>query len=321
LIAEVKVTEKLRDFLKTERKKNKRRGDHLAKQIGKSPSYIYHLENGKITKIDFKTFIMIFTNIIQLDRHLVLDYLNASLSHVPGYKKNKGFEDNEDWCDHLLLNYKKSPTDKVEDFLMDTYLVNDRESIKKVLAKEKAFSPAHPYDDYIPAGFIFKDPNTGYIYASALEDQDELDHLIKTIFNRDQTDMYTSDLFRVLILFMSTNESLTFASANTLIVDMLGLTEAEDSSSKHAAKYAQYQQILSYFDALKDFDSSYFKTTLKALEKNLMVDSFLMFSIMKQAYSQLADLNKEDKVAFITDLKALIDFYSGKSGDKSPIID
>ncbi len=69
-----------------------------------------------------------------------------------------------------------------------------------------------------------------------------------------------------------------------------------------------FTQIVFYI--LSCFSTSFLKSS-----------TFFYFSIVKQDLSKLSDLPKSKKVAFIDDLKALIDFYQSQSDDETPIID
>ena len=58
----IELTENLRSTIRDLRKKKKKRGDELSKELGKGASYISQIENGKIKEIDFDLLSSIFVD-------------------------------------------------------------------------------------------------------------------------------------------------------------------------------------------------------------------------------------------------------------------
>lgn len=100
----VTLTENLRATIKTLRKEQKIRGDKLAKDVGKSASYISQIENGKIKEIDFNLLDEILKKISLLppDKYddFVKDLIDDKLVHLSS-KELK----HEKWLQ--IFNYSK----------------------------------------------------------------------------------------------------------------------------------------------------------------------------------------------------------------------
>lgn len=73
------LTENLRQTIRDLRKKKKKRGDELSKELGKGASYISQIENGKIKEIDFELLSEIFHKITDLPENEYNNFLNKLL--------------------------------------------------------------------------------------------------------------------------------------------------------------------------------------------------------------------------------------------------
>lgn len=73
------LTENLRQTIRELRKKKRKRGDELSKELGKGASYISQIENGKIKEIDFELLTEIFHRITDLPENEYNDFLNKLL--------------------------------------------------------------------------------------------------------------------------------------------------------------------------------------------------------------------------------------------------
>ncbi|WP_019850653.1 helix-turn-helix transcriptional regulator [Desulfitobacterium sp. PCE1] len=78
---ELAITDHIRNVIKNERKKNKIIGTKLGKEIGKSESYISHIENGNIKTIDYEDLKAIFQYILKIDQQQLSDYLEELISN------------------------------------------------------------------------------------------------------------------------------------------------------------------------------------------------------------------------------------------------
>lgn len=79
------LTENLRQTIRTLRKKKKKRGDELSKELGKGASYISQIENGKIKEIDFELLNRIFHKITDLPDEQYNIFLNNLLDEVESH--------------------------------------------------------------------------------------------------------------------------------------------------------------------------------------------------------------------------------------------
>lgn len=79
----IRVTENLRGLIRTERKAHKVRGDDLSRSIGKSPSYISRIENGKTATMDDSLIFPIFKNILQVEDENVQSFIDSFIHLTP----------------------------------------------------------------------------------------------------------------------------------------------------------------------------------------------------------------------------------------------
>lgn len=113
----IELTENLRNTIKDLRKKKKKRGDDLSKEIGKGASYISQIENGKIKEIDFDLLDEIFHKITDLPENEYNEFINSLLDQTASHMTEKELQ-YEKWMYQFNYETRKFPIpDALVDFI------------------------------------------------------------------------------------------------------------------------------------------------------------------------------------------------------------
>ena len=81
------VTDEIRNNIRNLRKSKGIRGDDLSKQVGKSPSYISRIENGKTATIEDSVLFAIYKTLLCQNDDAVQEYMDMFISQVPASEK------------------------------------------------------------------------------------------------------------------------------------------------------------------------------------------------------------------------------------------
>lgn len=79
----IRVTESLRKTIHDLRKEKGLRGDDISKAVGKSPSFLSRIENGKTITIDYNILIAIFKEILKKDEKEIQEFIELFIDIHP----------------------------------------------------------------------------------------------------------------------------------------------------------------------------------------------------------------------------------------------
>lgn len=77
------VTDEIKNNIRNLRKAKGVRGDDLSKLVGKSPSYISRIENGKTATIEDTTLYAIYKNLLGQSDEAVQEYMDMFINQIP----------------------------------------------------------------------------------------------------------------------------------------------------------------------------------------------------------------------------------------------
>lgn len=104
----IELTENLRQTIRDLRKKRKKRGDDLSRELGKGASYISQIENGKIKEIDFELLNEIFLKITDLTEIQYSEFMNNLLDNVSTHMTEEDLQ-HEKWIHQFNHEIRKFP--------------------------------------------------------------------------------------------------------------------------------------------------------------------------------------------------------------------
>ena len=111
------LTDNLRQTIRDLRKKKRKRGDELSKELGKGASYISQVENGKIKEIDFDLLDDIFRKITDLPEPQYNEFLNNLLDNVSSHLTKEELQ-HEKWMHQFNHEIRQYPiTDSLVEFI------------------------------------------------------------------------------------------------------------------------------------------------------------------------------------------------------------
>ena len=79
----ISVTDDIKNNIRNLRKAKGVRGDDLSKLVGKSPSYISRIENGKTATIEDSTLYAIYKNLLGQSDEAVQEYMDMFINQIP----------------------------------------------------------------------------------------------------------------------------------------------------------------------------------------------------------------------------------------------
>ncbi len=79
----IKITPTIQETIRSMRKQKGIRGDDLSKMVGKSPSYISRIENGKTRTIEEGLLFAIFKNLMEKEDSEIQEYIDLFIEKIP----------------------------------------------------------------------------------------------------------------------------------------------------------------------------------------------------------------------------------------------
>ena len=110
----INVTDSIRTSIKNMRKERGFRGDKLSVAVGKSPSFISRIENGKTNTIDDKVLFSIFKIIMDADDDTITNYI-SQLSNEPALE-NQDYSYSEYEKDALFNHSFRQLADSISQY-------------------------------------------------------------------------------------------------------------------------------------------------------------------------------------------------------------
>lgn len=115
----IELTETLRNTIRDLRKRRKKRGDELSKELGKGASYISQIENGKIKEIDFDLLNQIFHRITDLSDAQYNEFIKNLLENTVSRMTDEELQ-HEKWMHQFNFEIRKYPiTNDLISFIND----------------------------------------------------------------------------------------------------------------------------------------------------------------------------------------------------------
>lgn len=343
----VKVTDSLREIIKSERKKRNLRGDVLSKNIGKSASYISLLERGNIDTIELSLFHNLFKNIIvELPEENFYDYLNNILMGT-SVKYTREEIEHEQWMKSFEIQYRQFPiTEELINYI-STALNNLNSSItpeKLVLEinKNKGLDDIDKtkLKPNIADVRFDEDGNVAYSIMFDLP----LDFISNILSKKTETINYINMLgilYNIHLLDgMNSNDStilserilkennfITVKERNKKLINRLAekkkqieksgkneqinLIELLDSDTEKEYQ-KNYEAVKEHIRWLKNQNILYANKTMTSFKRNLDEEPSITFAVLNKCFYNLKDLSIDEKKDFLLKLNSLINTYSKK---------
>ncbi|GEM_PF-6599177 len=327
----VKVTDSLRNSIKEERKKSKIRGDELAKDIGKSPSYISQIENGIINTIDLSILYKIIKQIVPKDK--IDDFLNQfdlannlfltdEEKEQEQWKYNieyqfRRFEISNEIIEFIhskLSNLNISGKELIQEINKNATL--DDETMSKLNGRENEVLVEVNDNGVITKSIIF---NLSLDLIDKLINKEieslnriTIEGILFNIFLLEGNDVNTafnlvSKQLEVFKIFTISKRDKMIREAQAEGKDISDIPSKSDGESN-----LLINKINKHFVKLRDFDPVYARKVFTNFENNLKTNKNLTYAIMKLDISNLSSLNNDNKRDLLHDIEKLIDSYYEK---------
>ena len=325
----IQITEKLREIIKIERKKNNIRGDELSKDLGKSSSYISQIENGRITNVEIETFYKIFEKIINLPEESRNAYINQILDNT--------IVDNaieEEWLITFDLQYRmfRIP-DNIISLIIEkrTNLNMSSQDLVKYINENignQEFDRLEPNQLKI----FIHDSGMGY----TIKFKFDLDFIDKIESKKIQYTSYINLLgivYRLFVLEGKTDYEAIQISENILkengILTILEREEIREQNRKQKIEKGlpfkeediepteldkQYtsniNNIMRHFNFIRDLNSSIAVKLTSDISKNIKSDPGFMIKLYSLPFDKMEFLEIEEKMRFLESVNELITKYA-----------
>lgn len=330
----IELTENLRSTIRDLRKKKKKRGDELSKELGKGASYISQIENGKIKEIDFDLLDQIFHKITDLSDSQYNEFIKNLLDTAASHMTNEELQ-YEKWMHQFNYEIRKYPiTDELISFIRDKLaelhctprdfvsIINTNRGLEGANIEETN----KLYIDIIDTG-----NGTWGVFTSIKFDLPS--DLIENILNKKTTSINYVNMQGILYnIFISEgctqqeahkksdalldeNKFYTIQKRNKLIHDSIkektsnkeDFTFYDVQPTDYDKKYEKLKHdITSGFNALRDKNILYTCERLDELLKNMKYDLGLVIAVMSAPIHKIDSTKKEE---FWNDYKDLLSKY------------
>ncbi|MCM1162000.1 MAG: helix-turn-helix domain-containing protein [Roseburia sp.] len=317
------LTENLRQTIRDLRKKKKKRGDELSKELGKGASYISQIENGKIKEIDFDLLSEIFHKITDLPENEYNNFLNKLLDDAVSHMTKDELL-HEKWMHQFNHELRMFPiTDSIISFIISSLIslgyssqefidiVNENRSLEGIEITE----PNKLNIEVIDRG------NGNFGIISSIRFELPIDFLDKIISKQTQTINYINMegiIFNLFLLLNGNNIEDAHAQTDKVLYDNHFFTIEERNNlirAKVEEKVKNNENFTFYDVQPTDYDKEYTKLIediedglgylrdkdivytckrLKQLSINMHDDLGFTIAIMSAPLSKIADEKKHD---------------------------
>lgn len=334
-MADIRITEKLATIIKTERQKKNISAKDLSKYIGKSDSYISTLERNKIDYIKQDLLFKIFEKISNSSSKELKEYMDNILADAfLEFKLNNKELKKQEWMLQLSLIIREIP-------IPPSIIRFIKESLSELNKSELDLTRKINENTYFPDqndyefNILYVENDGSWSYRFKLDDNVILDILNKKIKFINYITML-GIIYNIYLLqgesnaeaqvkaeeFLKNNKFYNLRQVVTARQQHLNKELTQISSDDYSFELPKYEEefdkslkeIKKYITQLRDIKINSAFTLVKTTEANLKSDAGFMNVIYSIPFSQLfADLTKEQKQEFLTNLSKLIDTTIEKS--------
>lgn len=333
----IELTETLRSKIKELRKKKKKRGDDLSKEIGKGASYISQIENGKIKEIDFDLLDDIFRKITDLPESQYNEFLDNLLNDTVSHMSKEELQ-HEKWMHQFNHEIRRYPiTDDLIIFIKEKLekLNYSPEDFVKIINLNRGMEDINLEPNKLNIEIVDQG-NGGYNVYSSIKFNLPLDFITNILSKKETTISYINMegiLYNLLISdgcspenaheetekLLYDNKFYTIRERNKLIhAKLKEKTESKEDftfydiqPTDYDKKYVQLRSdVDNFFDILRDKDIVYTCERLESLKQNMKDDLPFIIAIMS---SPLKQIDHKYKTNFWNDYKELVKSYIQKS--------
>lgn len=326
------LTENLRQTIRDLRKKKKKRGDELSKELGKGASYISQIENGKIKEIDFELLTEIFHKITDLPENEYNNFLNKLLDDAVSHMTKDELL-HEKWMHQFNHEIRKFPiSDSIISFITShlNSLGYSPEEFVNIINENRALGDIKiPEPNKLNIEVIDRGNGNVGIFSSIRFDL-PLDFLDNIISKRIQTINYINMqgiIFNIFLLENGNNIEDAHTQTDKILYDNQFYTINErnklirtkvEEKVKNNEEFTyydvqptdydkQYTKLMSEIedglDFLRDKDIVYTCKRLETLSRNMHNDLGFTIAIMS---SPLHKIPNEKKQEFWSEYQQLI---------------
>lgn len=330
-MAEIKVTQALRDTIKKYRKEIHLRGDVLSRSLKKNTSFISQLETGKLDTIDSEILNNIFDILFE---HETPDEKNRKISGILNELKltlsDKELE-RQDWMRIMDLQYRLIPIPEsiinyIKDQLEELNLLpediiaraNKNEELQNTCS-ELEFQNMEDNKIYIQRNDNLRKMSIKFnLPLNFLSDI--LNHkIVRCNFIKMQGVIYSILLFRGVdpdTAYYQSEQILFENKFNTLLRKQ-HLPKDEPPENYLAPYDIEFQKHLSALSeiltGINDRQPDFLNSILQTFIKNILNEPSLTFSIISKDVTPLHKMSKQNKKNFIQEYKDLILKYANDS--------
>lgn len=334
----IELTDNLRQTIRDLRKKKKKRGDELSKELGKGASYISQIENGKIKEIDFDLLDEIFRKITDLPESQYNEFLDNLLNNVSSHLTKEELQ-HEKWMHQFNHEVRQYPIpDALIEFIQNSlYKLNyTPEEFVKIINQNRGLENISlPEPNKLQIEIVDSGNGSFGVYSSIRFEFPE-DFISKIISKETKTINYVNMQGILFNIFLSEgcsfedahkktdallyeNKFYTIKQRNKIIRDTLKeKTEKNESftfydiqPTDYDRQYAKIKsEINDGLNFLRDKNIVYACERLDELVKNMHDDLGLIIAIMSCPIYKIDDHQKH---SFWADYQNLVKSYIDKS--------
>lgn len=336
----IELTENLRDTIRDLRKKKKKRGDELSKELGKGASYISQIENGKIKELDFDLLNSIFHKITDLSGSEYNEFIKELLDNTVSHMTTEELQ-HEKWMHQFNFEIRKFPiSESLIEFIrnkLDELHYSPEEFVKLINKNTdlKDQNLSEPNKLYITINDL---GNGTYNISSSIRFDLPLDFIQKILSKKTKTISYVNMEGILFYIFLTEglssvdahektkellyqNQFYTIEQRNKLIqaaynqkaANKEGITLYDIQPTDMDKRYTELRQrINAGFSAMRDRDITFACEKMDMLDQNMHYDLGLVFAIFS---SPLYKLDPKDKMSFWNDYKDLLFKYISKNSN------
>jgi Helix-turn-helix. len=338
----VELTENLRSTIRDLRKKKKKRGDELSRELGKGASYISQIENGKIKEIDFKMLDDIFQKIVDLPQDQYEKYITNILDNVISHLSKEEIQ-HEHWMHQFNYEMRMFPIyDEIISFISNRLekLNYTPEELVNLINKNIGLKDKEVQEPNKLRIEIIDSGNSSYSIKSSIRFELPSNFIKKIIDKEMKTINYINMQGIIYNLFLAEgnndkdahektdnllceNGFLTLKQRNELIRKSIkekrekneNFTYYDVLPTDHEKKYANLlDDITDGFSFIRDNDIQYACEKLERLRDNMKDDLGFSMAIISAPYYKIENEFKKD---FFNDLAKLVKTYIDKSKSES----
>ena len=338
-MAEIKVTQALRDTIKKYRKEIHLRGDVLSRSLKKNTSFISQLETGKLDTIDSDILNKIFDSLFA---HETPEEKNRKISEILNELK-LSLSDNElkrqEWMRIMDLQYRLIPiSDSIIDYINDQLKELDLlpEDIIKRVNLNEALKSSFSEDE-------IQNMEDNKVYFSISDNtrsmtiklnlplnflSDILNHkIVRCNFIKMQSIIYSILLYKGLDIdeaFEKSKQILFEYKFNTLLRKQ-HIPKDEPPENYLAPYDIEFQKHLTTLSdiltEINDRQPDFLNEILSTFIQNILKEPSLAFSVISKDITVLHKMSKQNKKNFIQEYKDLISKYANNSTNDQPKIE